>query len=160
MAEIRHFEPETFRACDSIGYLLKLALGSLVDRASAAFEGSDVSFMQWIALLRVHEGASRTAGDLCRAMRYDTGAVTRLLDQLETRGLLTRERSREDRRVVALQTTEAGAEMVARLKPMFVDELNHVVATFSADELAELLRLLHKLIDRVQLLNQEDGKAS
>src|SRR3546814_2219137 len=76
--------------------------------ADAIFAPHDISFVQWIAMLRLREGQALTASDLCRAMRHDNGALTRILDQLEERGFLIRNRSQQDRRVVELELTEAG----------------------------------------------------
>jgi DNA-binding MarR family transcriptional regulator len=124
----------------------------MLECATAAFEahGADVSFTQWVALTKVKEKSALTASDLCRTMYYDNGAVTRLIDQLEQRGLLTRERSTTDRRVVALKLTAAGEKTVVELVPIVVSSLNQALSDFSKAEFAELVRLLHKLISRLK----------
>src|SRR5262245_52931339 len=120
----KHYDSKTFTTATSVGYLLKMAHTLMVECASEAFAGRDISFMQWIALMKLREGVATTPGDLCREMRHDTGALTRLLDQLEERGYVARERSQQDRRVVRLQLTAAGRKQAAELIPLAVERLN------------------------------------
>ncbi len=69
-------------------------------------------------VLRILRGAG-CSGLLCREIseRMVTREpdMTRLLDRLESRGLVTRSRDRKDRRAVAVRITSQGVETVARL---------------------------------------------
>lgn len=147
---IQHYEAKTFTSGKSIGYLVKLAHLMMVDRATEAFAGHDLSFAQWIVMIRLKEGKEVTASDLCRAMRHDTGALTRLLDQLEERGYVSRVRSKEDRRVVELALTAKGLRITDQLTPIIIERLNTALAGFSKAEFTELSRLLTKLVDTLQ----------
>ncbi|MDB5972725.1 MAG: hypothetical protein JWQ90_5175 [Hydrocarboniphaga sp.] len=146
----KHYSTANFRSASSIGYLVKVAHSLMLDRATEAFLGHDLSFAQWIVLIRLKEGKEVTASDLCRALRHDTGALTRLLDQLEERGYVARERSKEDRRVVYLQLTTAGLQKTTELTPIIVDRLNDALTDFSKAEFNELSRLLNKLIATIR----------
>lgn len=55
-----------------------------------------------------HEGMP-SASEVARAVSLSQATVTTILNRLEERGLLTRERSTQDRRRVILQLTEAGS---------------------------------------------------
>jgi DNA-binding MarR family transcriptional regulator len=129
-----------------VGYLLKRAHTLLVDQLEAAVAASEITATQWVVLMYLRDGLAINASDLCVQLRHDSGALTRVLDQLEARGLLQRERSREDRRAVQLRLTAAGVETVAALIPAVVDKLNYALRDFSRAEAAELNRLLAKLI--------------
>lgn len=144
---VKHFDVRTFQAARSLGYLLKMSHSLMLDAGSAALAGHDLSFIQWLVLIKLREGTAATASDLCRQMRYDNGALTRLLDQLETRGFIERKRSEADRRVVNLELTAAGRHKVAELLPLVVDTLNNILGDFSKAEFNELVRLLNKLMD-------------
>jgi DNA-binding MarR family transcriptional regulator len=141
----KHYDVRTFSSAESIGYLLKLAHALMHDAAAAAFEGHDLSFMQWLVLVKLREGAS-TPSELCQIMWHDTGALTRLLDQLEQRGYVERQRSTEDRRVVQLQVTAAGKRKTTDLMPLVIDRLNTALGDFSKAEFDQFMRLLQKLI--------------
>ena len=150
----KHYDVKTFRASGSIGYLLKMSHSLLLDSAEEAFAGHDLSFIQWLVLIRLHEGEAVTASDLCRAMRHDNGAFTRLIDQLEARGLVKRERSSTDRRIVQLSLTAAGRRHVTELMPLVVDTLNAALQDFTKTEFAQLVRLLNKLTARLRTIEQ------
>lgn len=149
----KHYDVRTFASAESMGYLLKLAHAMLHDAAATAFEGHDLSFMQWLVLVKLREGVS-TASELCQIMWHDTGALTRLLDQLEERGYVERQRSTADRRVVELQLTAAGRRKTTELMPLTVERLNTALASFSKAEFEQLMRLLKKLIASLREMEQ------
>ena len=74
--------------------------------------------------------------------------ITRLLDRLESRGLITRGRDEKDRRVIAIRITEAGLELLAQLdepvKAMHKKQLAHM----GEDKLRQLLGLLEDVRSR------------
>jgi DNA-binding MarR family transcriptional regulator len=88
--------------------------------------------------------------EICIQFRHDSGALTRVIDQLAERGLLERIRRDRDRRKVELQLTPAGRETIEGLIPVVVEKLNHALAEFTAAEVHELQRLLVKLNTRLQ----------
>lgn len=150
---VRHYAARSFTSAKSIGYLMKIAHARLHDRATRAFAGEDISFVQWIALRRLAEGLASSSSDLCRDMNHDTGALTRMIDHLEKHGFVERVRSREDRRVNRLQITPAGHAKLDALTPLVVDRLNEALVGFSKPEFAEFMRLLDKLNGRLAELD-------
>lgn len=157
---VQHYLPDTFSSGTSLGYLLKITHSMMHDCADRIFANHDISFVQWIALLKLSEGTSFTASDLCREIRHDNGALTRLLDQLEERGYVERQRSLQDRRVVDLQITAAGRLKLKELTPQVVNNLNLALEPFSAEEFAELIRLLLKLKTRLHEYSSEQATKS
>jgi DNA-binding MarR family transcriptional regulator len=143
---MQHYRSEAYSARGSVGYLLKRAHTLLVDQLEAAVAPGEITATQWVVLMYLRDGLAINASDLCVQLRHDSGALTRVLDQLEARGLVQRERSREDRRAVQLRLTAAGAQTVTALIPAVVDKLNYALRDFSRAEAAELNRLLTKLI--------------
>jgi hypothetical protein len=83
-----------------VGYLLGRARASLLSGLDAELAPFGLNAMQYAVLKHLAEGHARSAADLCRHMYYDTGSMTRILDRLEEKGLLRRERGQDDRRVV------------------------------------------------------------
>lgn len=142
---VQHYDPFNFSPKNSLGYLLKTNHQLMHECADRVFANHDITFMQWLALVKLKEGYAETASDLCRTLSHDNGAITRMLDQLESRGFVERERSQQDRRVVKLRITDTGSAKLAELTPAFIMNLNEALSPFSADEFAELNRLLGKL---------------
>ena len=69
--------------------------------------GHDLTFSQYITLKKLADG---TAGvtDLARAAEVNPGAMTRLLDKLEAKGLISRVADTDDRRAINIHLTDAG----------------------------------------------------
>jgi DNA-binding MarR family transcriptional regulator len=142
---VQHYDPKNFSSKNSLGYLLKTNHALMHECADRAFAHHDINFIQWLALVKLKDGMAETASDLCRTMSHDNGAVTRMVDQLESRGFVERERSVQDRRVVKLSITDSGRAKLAELTPSFIENLNNALESFSAEEFSELNRLLGKL---------------
>jgi DNA-binding MarR family transcriptional regulator len=142
----QHYRPESYLARNSIGYLLKRASLQLTDQVEPALEAHGFTFTQWVILMHLRDGLALNARELCTQLRHDSGALTRVIDQLEARSLVSRERSRTDRREVRLQLTAQGRSTVESLIPAVVDCLNGALTGFSSEELSMLTRLLTKLV--------------
>jgi DNA-binding MarR family transcriptional regulator len=157
---MQHYQPELYQARGSIGYLLKRAHMLMLDQLEAVVATSDITITHWIVMMHLREGLAINASDLCAQLRHDSGALTRLIDQLEARGLVQRERSREDRRAVQLRLTDAGEATLTSLLPKVVNKLNFALRDFTRAEAAELHRLLTKLITSIEGASSQPGAAA
>lgn len=96
-------------------------------------------------VLRILRGAGD--GGLCRNEVRDrlvsqVPDVTRLLDRLESSGFIQRERSTEDRRLVATRITEAGLALLDRLDEPVIDMHRELLGHLSDAQLRTLIELL------------------
>jgi DNA-binding MarR family transcriptional regulator len=101
-------------------------------------------------LMMLRDGLALNPKDICLQFRYDSGALTRIIDQLVDRGLVERQRGDRDRRKVELQLTAAGRKAIDRVLPAVVEALNLALSVFTAAEVQELTRLLTKLTTHLQ----------
>ncbi|CAM3871568.1 MarR family winged helix-turn-helix transcriptional regulator [Castellaniella denitrificans] len=101
---------------------------------------------QWRPLLLIEHKGVDTPAEMARAMGVDTGAVTRTLDRLESKGFLRRERVPEDRRVVKVVLTDTGREVAARILPAIAETLNIHLQGLSEAEITMLFALLKRMI--------------
>jgi DNA-binding MarR family transcriptional regulator len=146
----QHYHASTYKAQNSVGYLIKRAQSMMLDVLEQVFEEQGFSYVQYVILSWVRDGIAVNPKDICVQFRHDSGALTRVIDQLAERGLLERVRRDRDRRKVELQLTEAGRNTVERLVPLVVEKLNLALTDFSSEEVKEFLRLLIKLNARLQ----------
>ena len=68
--------------------------------------------------------------------------VTRLLDRLEERGLISRGRDAKDRRVISIRITEAGLELLAKLDQPVIELHKKQLGHLGEEKLDQLLSLL------------------
>lgn len=85
------------------------AMSARMERELAA-AGHDLTFSQFIAIKKLAAGAASVT-DLARAADLNPGAMTRLLDKLEARGLLVRVADPGDRRALHIHLTDEGTAM-------------------------------------------------
>ena len=146
----QHYHPKSYEARNSVGYLVKRAYALMLDGLEPAFVEHGFTYMQYVVLMQLRSGAALNLRDICQQFRHDSGALTRVIDQLAERGLVERQRCDQDRRKVNLHLTPAGLATCEQLIPLVVEKLNRAVDKFSRTELDELIRLLGKFIDGIQ----------
>jgi DNA-binding MarR family transcriptional regulator len=88
-------------------------------------------------------------------MLEDGTTITRLLDKLESAGLLRRERALPDRRQVICHATDDGERLLDQVDPLVDASDAAAVATLAEEEVEHLVRLL----DAVRAANAERGAA-
>jgi DNA-binding MarR family transcriptional regulator len=145
-----YYSVETLEPNRSIGYLIKRCGVLMTQVAERRFEALDMSFTQWTALACVSTQGCVTASQLSTHLGHDMGALTRVVDELERRGLLRRERSREDRRSVQIAITPAGRRQAESGKRTVVELLNELVAPCTEQEIETLIALLQRLYAHLQ----------
>lgn len=151
------YTPETYTVRGSVGYLIRRARNLMTARVEAEFDRHEVTFVQWIIMMQLRDGLVSTSAELSRDMCHDSGALTRVIDQLEQRGLIARRRSHADRRTIELILTDAGSAAVNALVPAVVGLLNDALADFTEDEARTFTRLLNKFIDGVSAVAAPDA---
>lgn len=140
-----HFTPDNFSDC-SLGLLLGRA-AILKDRIlDAHLESEGVTAAQFKVLVIVTQLALDTPAEMCRCLGLDSGSMTRMLDRLEQKALIRRQRCPQDRRQVRLVLTAEGQRLADRLPEVGAKAMNELVGVLEADELSTLERLLAKIL--------------
>jgi DNA-binding MarR family transcriptional regulator len=140
-----YYKPSNYMMRNSVGYLMRICTNRLLPQMEALFEDQELTFSQWTTLVALHSGIT-TAGDLAHNICHDAGSLTRLIDEMVKRGLVTRSRSESDRRVVTLALTPRGEDLVEALAPRMMSFWNGLLAGFSHAEVDSLINLLTRLV--------------
>ena len=130
------------------GYLPYL-LNRAGARLAASFE-KDVrplgaSLQAWRVLAALRERDGRRMGDLSRTTAIEVSTLTRLVDGMERRRLVKRQRDPADARVVLLRVAPAGRRLTERVLPIAERYERVALAGFSAREAETLRRALRRL---------------
>ena len=138
----------------SVGHLMRQVLNSIRSQADARLASCDMTYVQWLPLykLMLQEGA--TTASLARELAIDPGAMTRSVDRLVAKGLVRRERSQQDRRVVHLELTAEGRSAAQRVPAVLSEVLNAHLHGFSDAEWRQLLHLLQRMQANGEALRQ------
>jgi DNA-binding MarR family transcriptional regulator len=139
-----------FQPDSSVGYLAKRVHQLAQVGLEPALAELGLTFIQWHALVSIYFGRGATPAALARDLAYDKGATTRLLDGLDARGWVTRERTPDDRRLVELTLTEAGEAIARQGRLRVIDAWNRWLADWSDDDAAAAVAVLQRLRDTLQ----------
>ena len=119
----------------------------LAQRATFARHGLDVpSFDVLAALRRAGPPYQLTPTELMQTALVTSGAITQRLDRLEERGLITRERSRDDGRAVVVSLTAAGRGALDTALPDHLETERKLLNGLSDDDREQLAGLLRRLL--------------
>ena len=103
-----------------------------------------ITYTQYVVLLSLWETGKSTVGELCERLYLDNGTMTPLLKKMEKEGLIVRNRSKKDERVVTVHVTEEGWKLREKIKD--VPYLMGKTITLSQEEAYNLFLLLNKLL--------------
>lgn len=95
-------------------------------------------------LTRSNNGS--TPAELSRHLLVTAGNITGLVDRMEKAGLVSRTPDAKDRRTIRLHLTDKGKELARTVIPKHSQDIRDAFGSLDETELAELRRLLDKLI--------------
>ena len=141
------YRADAYCAEESVGYLMKRIMLSVVHQVDKRLDVHELTSAQWGPLMRLRTTGGSTVAELARWLNVDAGAMTRLLDRLEKKGLCKRVRSTEDRRVVKVELTPEGATAIQEVPAVLADVMNAHLAGFSKSEWLALKSYLRRMLD-------------
>ncbi len=140
------YTAENLRPETSVGWLNKRVMQSVLLQIDRRLAAHDLTHAQWLPLYRLSRGECDTMAALARDQALDPGAMTRALDRLEAKGLIRRERSSQDRRVVKLELTESGRAVSLLVPAVLAEVMNAHLAGFTEPEWQVLVGLLQRMV--------------
>jgi DNA-binding MarR family transcriptional regulator len=138
---------EGFRLEDSLGYHIfrvSMALRLGLRRAFQA-GGLDVTPDQFGVLFILWEQEGISQRELAETCFKDMASVTRMIDALERKELVHRERDQSDRRSYRLMLTRKGRDLRRLLVPLAMECREHSFSCLSEADRGELMRMLRTL---------------
>jgi DNA-binding MarR family transcriptional regulator len=144
--ELKQTKPFVSKAQEATVALLRTA-DMVRRRVARVIEREDITPQQYnvLRILRGARGKPLCALDIGERLIEETPGVSRLIDRLVAKGLVRRDRSAEDRRLLECFITPAGLALLERLD----DDVNRAdveaLKGFKAKEIATLIDLLSKI---------------
>jgi DNA-binding MarR family transcriptional regulator len=136
-------EDDTHR---SICRQVKQLSSSLVRRVDRHMQPLELTGMQWEPVLMLWLKRADTVAGLARYSQVGFAAMSRMLDRLEEKDLLRRERSETDRRVVHLHLTPKGKKVANKIWPIVVEGMHVHLDGFRKEELGQLNDFLGRML--------------
>ncbi len=99
-----------------------------------------------MVLMTIEENAPISLQELGKALARDKGQMTRVVQMLESKGLLVRTACPEDRRVWLIRLTDTGQALVAAFRSALAEVVEEMLLCVSQEERTQLLNTLKKLL--------------
>lgn len=122
--------------------LNQISVALFMERLSAA--GLNLTPVQFAALSAVDENPGIDQATVAGMIAYDRATLGKVIDRLDSRGLVSRRVSPQDRRARELTLTEAGAALLQAARPHVQDLQPEILAGLDDGERETLMQLLQK----------------
>jgi len=106
---------------------------------------------QLICLLTLRDDGPLTTSALAKLIHLSNSTVVGILDRLEKRGLISRERGREDRRLVLVSITREGEDLVNKAPSPLQDQLATALHHLSDEEQADIASALDRVVKLMEV---------
>ena len=147
-------EPASDRLVDAV-LRASRALVAVAARSLASV-AEDVTLPQYRFLVELASRGPQRLADLAAALGVDRSTATRMCDRLVRKRLVTRRRAQQDRRVVRVSLTAAGAELVAEVSRRRRVEIAAIVGRMPASHRDRVVRALRAFADAAGEVPEQD----
>ncbi|TMG90506.1 MAG: MarR family transcriptional regulator [Betaproteobacteria bacterium] len=130
----------------SIGRMLNRVRAELVEALDRELAPFEITSAQFVILGSLVSGDADSASALCKEISYDPGAMTRMIDRLELKGLIRRLPHADDRRRMNLELTPKGKAVYPKLRASAVTVQNRFLRGFTKIEARQLEGFLQRMI--------------
>ena len=115
-----------------------------------------LSMIQAYILIGISEGNLKNISSLCKQLDLNQGNVSTVCKHMEKSGLIKRNRSLEDERVVTLSITELGEETLGRLQAR-EDKLDAVFEQIPIEKLETIIKGMHEFSELLRILSEKNN---
>jgi DNA-binding MarR family transcriptional regulator len=106
----------------------------------------EITAAQFAIIANLLKGHANSACELCKYMDYDRGAMSRMIDRLETKGLIRRVPLPHTRRTMALEVTEAGKAAFPKMQACLAKVINRLLKGVTKAQVREVEKTLRRML--------------
>ena len=140
-----------------LAYLDAVALSEPIQ--AQLWQEAGITLTQLSVLRQLRQGP-QPAGRLGHAVGLSPTTITRVLDRLEAKALVSRRRDREDRRCVDIHLEPQGQQLLGGVKVIRGSDLHRAVESMTSPERGQLTTALRRLIQRAQATSNLPAEAT
>src|SRR4051794_11890462 len=137
--------------CTKLPYLVLMQTSKAVqDRMRVEMSQYNLSITEFSVLEVLYNKGKQTIHQIGNSILITSGTMTYVIDKLEQRDLLCRHGCVEDRRVIHVNLTEEGKEMMDNIMPKHHEFVESMFESLNKEEEEIFVKLLKKLSGKVQ----------
>ncbi len=138
---------EKLKLSNQLCFPLYACAKEIVRRYRPHLDELDLTYTQYIAMMVLWEQNETSVKELGDKLFLDSGTLTPVLKSLESKGYITRSRSKDDERVLIAALTEEGRAL--RERAVCVPDRVSACVNLQPEEAATLYTLLYKLLGKL-----------
>jgi DNA-binding MarR family transcriptional regulator len=136
-----------------LGYWLRMVSNHVSHAFGQKVADEDVTVAEWVVLRELLAQGITTPSTIADKLRMTRGAISKLVDRLVAKDLVSRKSAKDDRRAQDIALTSKGRALVPRLAALADENDKEFFGAISADERATLDRILKKIIRQRDIEN-------
>jgi DNA-binding MarR family transcriptional regulator len=117
---------------------------------------ADLTGPQLTVVKLLEQVGDLSLSELSDKIRAQNSTVTGIIDRMEREGLVTRERSKEDRRVVHIRLTAKGQTLAKEIPVEPMEIFKGALESLTVQEMRDLMRIMTKVAKRVKQIVRRD----
>ena len=126
-------------------YLLKRTELAVRNCLEVALQQFNLTPNQFLMLLRLNYDGAQSSAQFARAVGVRPQSVTDIIGPLERKGLIERRESSESRRILLINLTAKGRQMIEHARNVTLQLDRDLLAEFDAEEVSVLRKALEKI---------------
>ncbi len=144
--------PKLAKTAEVSGFILERTAKRMKQffHAQLTLAAADITIDQWIVLQTLESGSAQSQYEIARQTFKDAPTVTRILDLLEQKKLITREDDPNDRRRYNVRLTIHGRQKIKDILPVIKQARLQAWHGLEDEEMSTLVRLLDKVYDNLK----------
>lgn len=121
-----------------LGFLVSGVRSTIWTAIERELQPLGITTAQFVVFNSIAMGKGKTISEFCRVLGYDSGAMTRLLDRIEKKGLIRRVANPEDRRSYLLELTPGSTALFPQAKHLVETVFRQLLDGFSEEQATAL----------------------
>lgn len=133
---------------DHLGYWLRFVSNHVTHAFTQKVEARGVTVAEWVLLRELYQSENARPGDLSGALGLTRGTVSKLVERLLGKGLLTRTKRADDRRSQVIELTRKGRKLVPELAALADRNDEEFFGHLTTDQKSVLTECLQDMVRR------------
>ncbi len=110
----------------------------------------DLSLVEFMAVRNIFEKGNMTIQEIGNALNITKSGASKIIDRLESKSYVLRERSPVDGRVCCVGITNKGIEAIARIERLYTDYVGEMLEAYETDAVENVKNVLEVLVTSVR----------
>jgi DNA-binding MarR family transcriptional regulator len=137
-----------------VGFWLRFVSNHVSHAFARRLLASDVTVVEWVVMREMFDVEETSPGVLAERIGMTRGGVSKLVDRLVSKKLVTRRERSDDRRFQSIALTPAGRRLIPQLAALADQNDEEFFRPLSAGERAALIATMKKLVQAHDLQTQ------